>query len=94
MRSQYILILTIFILLALYSIALIKPQYNIYESNIVKYIAYNYWYQLKNNTNTTTQALINKSYEGLCNNIGLNCSYNGTYIKVISPTKIYILQVK
>ncbi len=95
MRGQYVLILTILILLVLYGIyTSTKVEYSIYDSNIVKYIAYNYWYQIANESNATIVYLINKTYESICPKLKIYCEFNGTYVKVISATKEYVLRAK
>ena len=95
MRSQFVIILTIFILFVWYNIyKAIDFDYLVYEANVEKYIAYTFWYEINTTNNATVTAYINNSYYAYCKETGLKCIFNGTHIIVESPTKLYILRAK
>jgi len=95
MRSQFILILTSFFLLAIYGIyKSFNTEYFVYDTNIEKYIAYSFWLEINTTSNSTVISKINSSYYQYCKSIGIFCTFNGTHILLKSPAKLYVLRAK
>ncbi|HIP90479.1 MAG TPA: hypothetical protein EYH22_02915 [Candidatus Nanopusillus sp.] len=95
MRSQFVILLTVFILFSWYNVyKALNIEYFVYESNIEKYIAYSFWHEIYTTDNITLRILINDTYYAYCKEIGLKCIFNGTHVIVRSPTKLYVLRIK
>ena len=95
MRSQFIILLTIFLIFSWYNIyKALDTEYFVYEANIEKYIAYSFWHEISTIDNITLKTSINNTYYTYCKEIGLKCVFNGTHVIVESPTKLYVLRVR
>jgi len=90
MKAQFLFIFSILLLSIYISIIFsFKNDYKIYEINLEKYVAYDFYLKIK----LLNDTFLNSTFYDYCKKLLWDCLYNETHIIVKSPTKIYVLNI-